>query len=80
MSVLFICIPKGNIYKQCQSAQWAMDPLKLPMAMVEVAYRRREPLRGAFSGWQPSIEPFHTPGKLFLRDEPPCDVSSCPGS
>ena len=80
MSVLFIRIPKGYIYKQCQSAQWAMDPLKLEMAVVEVAYRRREPLRGAFSGWPPSTEPFHTLCRLFPPGELPCDVSDCPGS
>ena len=80
MSVLFIPIPKGYIYKQFQGARWAGGPLTLQLVVVEVACRRRGPLRGAFLGLPPSIAPFHTPDKLFLRDEPPCDVSSCPGS
>ena len=77
----FIPIPKGYIYKQFEGARWAAGvPLTLQMEAGEVPCRRRGPLRGAFLGLPPSIAPFHTPGKLFLRDEPPCDVSGCPGS
>ena len=80
MSVLFIPTPKGYIYKQFQGARWAGGPLTLQLGVVEVAYRHRGPLQGAFSGSPPSIVPFHTPGRLFLHGEPPCDESGCPGS
>ena len=80
MSVLFIPTPKGYIYKQFQGARWAGGPLTLQLGVVEVAYRHRGPLQGAFSGSPPSIAPFHTPGRLFLHGEPPCGVSGCPGS